>query len=64
MELVDAVAKRSGTSKRSALKIIEKYSENDPTQPRWHFSVGERGAKRFVLLDLPPPNKPLNMPDY
>ncbi len=64
MKLANAVADRASTSKRSALNVIEKYTGNDPLQHRWNFSVGERGAKRFVLLDLISSNTPLSVPDY
>ena len=51
MKLADAVATRSGISKRSALQIIDKYTGKDQALHRWSFSVGERGAKMFALLD-------------
>lgn len=51
MKLADAVATRSGISKRSALQIIERYTGVDRTLHRWSFSVGERGAKMYALLD-------------
>ncbi len=53
MKLADDVSVRSNISKRSALKIIEKYTGNDPVLHRWMFKVCERGAKVFVLLDQP-----------
>ncbi|VVN16900.1 hypothetical protein PS647_04147 [Pseudomonas fluorescens] len=53
MRLVDAVAERAGGTKRSVLKVIEKYTGNDPADYRWSFSVQERGAKVFSLLELP-----------
>lgn len=54
MELKAAVAKRAGISINSALKIIEKYTGEDPTLHRWKFSVGAHGAHRFVLLESAP----------
>ncbi|MNC72200.1 hypothetical protein D3C75_1232200 [compost metagenome] len=53
MRLVDAVAERAGGTKRSALKVIEKYTGNDPADYRWSFTVQERGAKVFSLLERP-----------
>lgn len=56
MKLVDAVAKRSGISKQSAIQIIEKYTGTDPVTHRWNFTVGERGAKNYVTLGNSPPD--------
>ncbi len=57
MHLVDAVAKRSGISKRSAIRVIERYTGEDATKHRWKFTVRERGAKVFVILGpLSPPS--------
>ncbi len=54
MLLADAVAERAGISKRQAIKVIERYTGNDPTLHRWTFVVKERGAKVFELLDTAP----------
>lgn len=51
MKMADAVAKRAGISKRSALQLIEKYTGNDPAVHRWDFKVMARGANMFVALD-------------
>lgn len=51
MKLADAVAERTGVSKRRAIQVIEKYTGDDPVTHRWKFAVGHRGAKVFVLLD-------------
>jgi hypothetical protein len=51
MLLADAVAKQAGVSKRSAIKIIERYTGDDPAVHKWSFAVRERGAKVFTLLD-------------
>ena len=56
MKLVDAVAKRSGISKQSAIQIIEKYTGTDPAVHRWNFTVRERGAKSYVMLGNSMPN--------
>lgn len=53
MKVVDAVGERAGCTKRSVLKVIEKYTGNDPAIYRWSFSIQERGAKVFSLLELP-----------
>jgi hypothetical protein len=58
MKLVDAVAQNAGVSKRTALKIIEKYTGDDPSLHRWKFNVADRGAKVFVLLESILPQQP------
>lgn len=55
MKLADAAAKRANISKRAAMQIIDKYTGSDPAIHRWSFSVRERGAKVFALLDAAPP---------
>lgn len=55
MKLADATAKRAGISRRSALQIIETYTGADPALHRWNFSVAERGAKLYNLLEAAPP---------
>jgi len=55
MKLRDAVAERTGVSLRIAVQTIEKYTGDDPEVHRWKFSVHDRGAKVFVLLDCPQP---------
>lgn len=51
MKLIEATAKHSGISKRSALQIIEKYTGNNPSIAMWDFTVRHRGAKVYVILD-------------
>lgn len=51
MRLVDAISERCTVSQRTALRIIEKYTGTDPAVHRWKFSVKERGAKVFQLLE-------------
>jgi hypothetical protein len=55
MLLADAVAKRTGRSKRSAMQVVEKYTGDDPSIHRWTYSVHARGAKVFELLPSAPP---------
>ncbi|MGJ0484796.1 MAG: bifunctional DNA primase/polymerase [Methylomicrobium sp.] len=50
MLLAEAAAERAGISKRKALQIIEKYTGDSPSEHRWTFTVGARGAKVYVLL--------------
>ncbi len=54
MDLAGAAAKRSGASGKSVLRLIEKYTGNDPAQHRWYFVRGERGKHIFHVLDLNP----------
>lgn len=60
MELAAAAAERAGCSKRSAIKIVDKYTGNDYSIHRWNFTVRERGAKVFILLA--PPSGPTDDP--
>lgn len=59
MKLADAVAERAGVGKKSAIQIIEKYTGNDPAIHRWNFTVGDRGAKVFAVLNPTPPEQGL-----
>ncbi|MGJ0485991.1 MAG: PriCT-2 domain-containing protein [Methylomicrobium sp.] len=58
MLLAEAVAERAGISKRKALQIIEKYTGDSPSEHRWTFTVGARGAKVYVLLAPASPEQP------
>jgi hypothetical protein len=60
MKLAEAVAKRAGVSKRAALQIIEKYTGDDPAQHQWAYSLQERGAKVYALLDHTPSDQGLD----
>jgi len=51
MILAQTAADRASISKRQALKIIEKYTGNDPAKHYWDFVVRDRGAKVYVLLE-------------
>ena len=50
IKLAEAVSQRSGISRRSANKIIEKYAGADPATHKWTYTVQDRGAKVFTLL--------------
>lgn len=56
MLLADAAAKRAQVSKRAAIKVIDRYTGDDPTTCHWRYRVHERGAKVFELL--PPAGTP------
>src|SRR5690606_39171415 len=51
MRLVDAVAERAAVSNRTAIRIIERYSGDDPLRHRWRYTVRARGAKVYEPLD-------------
>lgn len=51
MKLSEAAAIKVGISKKAALKVIEKYTGEDPTMHQWKFSVRDRGAKVYSTLD-------------
>ena len=50
MRLADAVAKKAAVSKRRAVQVIEKYTGENPAAHHWIFTVRDRGAKVFVVL--------------
>ena len=50
MLLADAAAVRSGVSRRSVLKIIDRYTGDDPIVHRWNYRVKGQGYKVFRLL--------------
>jgi len=58
MKLANSVAQHTGASNRSALQVIEKYAGNDPAIHKWTYSVRERGAQVFQILEAPPPAPP------
>lgn len=51
MKLAECAAERSGASKRVSLKIIEKYTGDDPMKHRWTFTRGGHGAKVFSFIE-------------
>ncbi len=51
MKLSKEVAIRKSISRLAATKVIEKYTGNDQIVHKWDFSVRERGAKVYVLLE-------------
>lgn len=53
MRLAHAVAERTNVSRAKALALIERYTGDDPTLHRWRFTVRQRGAKVFELLQQP-----------
>jgi len=53
MKLASSVAKVINQSKRKVIKIIEKYSGDDPFIHKWTFKVKARGAKAFELIRQP-----------
>ena len=50
MQLADAATARSDVSRRSVLKIIDRYTGNDPLVHLWNYAVGDRGAKTYRII--------------
>ncbi len=50
MALAKAAAERADVSERAALRVIQKYTGNDPVTARWHFKRKAHGAMIFTLL--------------
>ena len=51
MTLIEASATETSISRRKVLNVLEKYTGTDIKRHRWSFTVGERGAKTYFLLD-------------
>jgi len=51
--LAKAAAKRAGVSERAAIRVLEAWSNADPTQGKWSFVVRARGAKVYELNPAP-----------
>jgi hypothetical protein len=54
MELGKKVAGELKISGRSVLRIIDRYTGDDPTQYHWNYVVRDRGKHEFSLLGGPP----------
>ena len=50
MKLADAAAERAKISRRGTIKVIDKYSGEDPGIHKWSFVYREHGAKVYRLL--------------
>lgn len=55
MDLANEVAKRTKTSGKGAVKLIDRYTGDDPARHYWHYTIGERGKHIFTLLSLDKP---------
>lgn len=53
MALAAEVAKRTGISKRAAMRVIEAHSGTDPAAHKWTFVRKDRGAMIYTLLPKP-----------
>lgn len=51
MLLGDAASERANVSGRQAMRVLEKYTGDDPAQHRWNARRGERGMYIFRLLE-------------
>jgi len=53
MKMIAESAVRAKVSQRLILKVLNKYTGDNPTNHRWNFEVRERGAKVYFAL-VPP----------
>ena len=53
-KIIDAVANRTGESRRQVESVLNRCTGNDPTIHNWIFTRGARGVQTFELL--PPAN--------
>lgn len=59
MALAKAVANGTGISERAGIRMIEKYTGNDPASAKWCFQRKGRGAMIYALLPPPAEETPL-----
>lgn len=57
MQMAAEVAKRTKASGKSILKLLDRYTGDNPGEHHWSFRIGERGKHIFYLL---PDAKPTN----
>lgn len=50
MQIAAEVAKRSRSSGKSILKLLDRYTGDNPGEHHWSFRIGERGKHIFYLL--------------
>lgn len=53
MALGKEAAVRAKISERAAIRLIETYTGNEPSQHHWTYTVKDRGAKIYALLPRP-----------
>ncbi len=50
MQIAGEVAKRTKASGKSILKLLDRYTGDNPGEHEWSFRIGERGKHVFYLL--------------
>lgn len=50
MQMAAEVAKRTKTSGKSVIRLIDRYTGDDPAEHHWAYSIGERGKHIFYPL--------------
>ncbi|WP_374540750.1 AAA family ATPase [Sphingorhabdus sp.] len=58
MHIASEAAKRSKTSGKGIIRILDRYAGDDPADHHWTFTVGERGKHIFQLLSADDPGDP------
>jgi hypothetical protein len=58
MHIASEAAKRSKTSGKGIIRILDRYTGDDPAKHHWKFTVGERGKHIFQLLPADDPGAP------
>lgn len=58
MHIASEAAKRSITSGKGIIRILDRYTGDDPAKHHWNFTVGERGKHIFQLLSADDPGDP------
>lgn len=55
MQMAAEVAKRTKTSGKGVIRLIDRYTGDDPVEHHWTFSIGERGKHVFRVLGADDP---------
>ena len=56
MQMASSVAKRTNTSGKGVIRILERYTGDSPSDHHWTFTIGERGKHIFRVLSANDPN--------
>ena len=56
MQIASTVAKRTNTSGKGVIRILERYTGDSPRDHHWGFTIGERGKHIFRVLTATDPD--------
>ena len=56
MQIASTVAKRTNTSGKGVIRILDRYTGDSPSNHHWAFTIGERGKHIFRVLTVDDPD--------